>query len=149
MSDKGITINLDAGSFRKKLQKDLVGLPAALTLGLATKLQEVISPYPSYSPQKTPGKTYYQRGFGTIYVKKSGGVTKRKVSEMMGRKWDIIPAKNRATLRNKASYSAFVHSSTNQAKIHSKRGWETEETALEQIDTNKLFDAIIDKLLKV
>lgn len=123
------------------LQEQLDTFYEVLPLMYATELHRIISVYPNYSPARQVGKTYYQRGMGTVYVKKSGGVTKRRVSEMLGRKWDIVKGKQSALLRNKASYSAYVHISDYQAKIHYKRGWENEETAMAQIDENRLINA--------
>jgi hypothetical protein len=119
---------------------------------VATRMHELISPYPpaTEANKPSPGKTHYQRGFGTIYTRKSGGQTRRKTSEMLNRRWDIVQTANGARLRNNASYAGYVHMSIHQAWFHRKRGWQTEQDALNTMnragDWQEYFDIVTKEL---
>lgn len=115
---------------------------------IAEEMRKVMAVYPNFIPDKSPGKTYYARGSGTVYVKKSGGTTRYGNSEMLGRRWEVIPSKGNVILRNKASYSAYVHHSDYQNRLHYKRGWANEEDALRSIDFSEVYD-IVAKTLNI
>lgn len=122
------------------LDLNLGALSETMGVLIAEQMKDTMARYPPYTPRKTPGKTYYERGSGSIYVKVSGGVTKYKNSENLGRKWDVLPSEGKTVLRNKASYSAYVHMASEQNRIHTKRNWKTEEDALEAINIAEIYD---------
>jgi hypothetical protein len=135
-----ITITLPKENLTTGLENHIELLSEAIGVVFAEEMKKIMAVYPNYTPDKSPGQSYYERGSGTVYVKVKGGVTKYRNSEMLGRKWDIVPSKGKTVLRNTASYAAYVHLDEYQNRVHDKRGWSTEKDALEQIDLNEVYN---------
>jgi hypothetical protein len=106
------------------------------TLMVATRMHELISKYPPATAANRPkrGETHYERGLGSVYTRVGGGRSVRKTSEMLGRRWDILPGASGTTrLRNNASYAGYVHDARYQAWFHGDRGWRTDEEVIRQM----------------
>ena len=105
---------------------------AAGTLHLAG----VIAVYPMQTIANAPrprGK-WYERGYGTRWMRRDGSKGGRKTSEMLGRKWSVKTRRGglQGIVGNSASYAPFVQSAAKQASFHGKRGWLTDEKAKEK-----------------
>jgi len=91
-----------------------------------------------------PINTWYQRGYGSKWITKSGQVHGRKSSEQLGQKWTTKYDKERfeAVIGNNASYAIFVQGEK-QAKFHKARGWITVETVAKE-ETKRVQEYVID-----
>ncbi|MCZ2459158.1 MAG: hypothetical protein LC128_05990 [Chitinophagales bacterium] len=93
-------------------------------------LKGVISEYPSSSsanqPKPYPGR-WYERGYGTRYIKKSGGMGGKKTSETLGKRWTVKKsnAGMTVTVGNNTSYGKWVQGHNTQAQFHKVRNWKT------------------------
>ena len=111
----------------------LKGAKRGLKAG-ANHIKGVIKEYPrSTTANVEPfhGR-WYERGWGSKYKRLDGTVTGKKTSETLGRKW---ATKSKAKglqqiVGSNVSYARFVHSAKEQAKIHGRRGWKTDEQVL-------------------
>jgi len=126
----------DFDDYRKKLNhlsKSKWLVPFLMEVG--SELQARVSEYPPATSANRPkrGTTHYQRGLGPVYTTLKGKASKRLISEQLGRKWDILRSGKSVLVRNKAGYSAFVHSRAKQASFHKQRGWKTELDAWEEL----------------
>ncbi len=122
-----------------KVSQDITPHVKAMTLAIANEVQGRVAPYAPPSEANvpvtawTPGgrKMWYERGFGSRWIRKDGTLNYRKSSEMMDRRWAITPVGATAhKLGNTASYSNWVHASGDQVEFHKRRGWKTDRTAL-------------------
>ena len=75
---------------------------------------------------------WYERGWGSKYRRLDGAVTGKKTSETLSKQWSTKSRDSGLTriVGNDASYNVYVHSEKEQAKIHGKRGWKTDEQVL-------------------
>ena len=93
-------------------------------------LKGVISEYPSSSsanqPKPYPGK-WYERGFGTRYITKTGIMRGKRTSQTLGKRWSVKKsnAGMTVTVGNNASYAKWVQGANTQAKFHKARNWKT------------------------
>ena len=92
---------------------------------------KVYAPKSEANVPKSHGR-WYERGWGSKYKRLDGVVTGKKTSKTLRTKWST---KSRAkglqwVIGNNASYARFVHSAEEQAKIHGRRGWKTDEQVL-------------------
>jgi hypothetical protein len=145
-----LNTEFNSSDFLKKLkQLNKLGKLTPFLLEISSEMQARISEYPpSTSANKSKrGKTHYQRGLGSVYTTVEGQARKRFNSEQLGRKWDILRSGSSAILRNKAGYSAFVHSKALQAGIHKKRGWKTDlDVWDEMLHDGTIFDLLNEYL---
>jgi len=76
---------------------------------------------------------WYQRGYGTKWVVKSGAVHGRKTSETLGRRWTTAEKDGGLTqvVGNNASYGPHVQSEK-QARFHRQRGWKTTDDVAQE-----------------
>jgi len=136
--------------FTKKLkQLERLGRLTPFLMELSSEMHLRISEYPSSTSANKAkrGHTHYQRGLGTVYTTVGGNASKRFNSEQLGRKWDILRSGSSALLRNKAGYSAFVHSKALQAGIHKRRGWKTEIDVWEEMMQDGTVFELLDEYL--
>lgn len=127
-----------------KLQETNWFIPFLMELG--SELQSRVSEYPPSTAANKPkrGTTHYQRGLGPVYTTMKGKAHKRLLSEQLGRKWDLLKSGKSAIARNKAGYSAFVHSRAKQAGFHKQRGWKTELDVWEDMIADDTLIEILD-----
>jgi len=88
-----------------------------------------IAKYPPSSEANAPagvGKSWYERGYGTRWLRRDGSIGGRKTSETLGRKWTSRTRNGglTAVVGNNVSYGPFVQGSE-QADFHKRRGWKT------------------------
>lgn len=145
-----LNIDFDPTKLSKKLKKlERLGRLTPFLMEVSSELHLRLAEYPpSTSANKAKrGHTHYQRGLGSVYTTIGGKASKRFNSEQLGRKWDILKSGKSALLRNKASYSAFVHSKQRQAIVHKRRGWKTElDVWAEMVADGTLFEILDDYL---
>jgi len=134
---------------------NVVGLraaKAALQAG-AVYIKGRIAVYPAAtianSPSNPSGR-WYERGYGTRWALRTGGLGGRKTSETLARKWTTASEAGglRQVVGNNVSYGEFVQGDK-QNRIHAGRGWKTaEQVAKEETDTVVNFvKSEIDKAL--
>ena len=110
----------------------LKNVPVSLVWeGIGQDVTQEVRPYPA-GPSQEAGKTWYQRGYGSRYVRKSGGLSSgSRTSEQLGQQWRQQVAENSVTIENLASYAPFVHGAE-QVGFHGRQGWrKLKETAEE------------------
>lgn len=102
----------------------------------AADVQTYMKEYPPQSEANVPrpGHTHYQRGYGSIYVRKrDGGRTGRKTSQMLNRSWSMrsqySATSATVTIGARATYAKFVHWLPSQAGFHRRRNWRTVQAA--------------------
>jgi hypothetical protein len=81
------------------------------------------------------GRTFYLRGTGPVYVRKTDGQhTVRKTSQMLNRKWStkyrFTSNDAEAIIGNNATYAPYVHDERKQARFHKARGWRTAQATV-------------------
>ena len=103
----------------------------------AIMVKNEVAKYPAASEANTPyQRRWYQRGWGTKWMRKDGSVNGRQTSETLGRRWHYKRVESAGEMQmvigNNASYAPFVQGAEKQAAFHKSRGWVTAEAALEQ-----------------
>jgi len=145
----GATVKLvGLDSLQRKLGADFKPAMRAASKAIALEIQGEIAPYPpatSANRPKGPGSKWYERGFGTKWMLKDGTVRGKKTSQTLGRRWGIKgKGAIGAVLGNIATYSPYVHSHEEQAKYHGKRGWVTDEKAVERVERRGTVRRIVE-----
>ncbi len=98
----------------------------------AQDLMNWTAPYPP-APSYGGRNRWYERGYGPKWRLKSGVVHGYNTSQTMGRRWEVKSFGGlRAEIRNRATYSPYVHDREHQAKVHTARGWKTVQAMFEQ-----------------
>jgi hypothetical protein len=101
--------------------------------GGSSQIHKVVQVYPPSSEANTPktswksgGPNYwYQRGFGSKWIRKDGTINFNDSSEQITQRWTTEVGKYRAVLGSNVSYGRYVMDEAKQAKIHGERGWRT------------------------
>ena len=149
-----------------------------LTKALADELKSFLSPYPAPTVANEPHLVFdkrgyasvrwYERGYGPRWLindKSRGGrrakatakargfsgfgVGGRKTSEELGRNWTVSRyGDTGALLSNKVSYAHWVHSADDQAWMHKRTGWQTDQQAIDRLNVSGDIDAMINGMLK-
>ena len=146
MAETGIYIDVkDIARIAKKL--DVMPVFKSGIFAAGTYLKGVLREYPgssiANSPKPYPGR-WYERGYGTRYVRKSGGIGGRKTSETLGKRWTVKKENNGMTVivGNNASYAKWVQGHNTQARFHKSRGWKTTGDVADQ-ESNKAVDIVM------
>ena len=111
-------------------------------------LKGVISEYPgsssANSPKPYPGR-WYERGYGTRYVRKSGGVGGRRTSQTLGKRWSVKKENAGMTVivGNNASYAKWVQGANTQARFHKARNWKTTQDVADK-ESKKAVSIVMD-----
>lgn len=126
------------------LQKQVIQ-PAAYAWAAAVKKVMVVYPAATEANSSIMPR-WYQRGYGPRWRRKDGSVGGRKTSQTMNRSWALEREPWGALAGNRATYSHWVHSSTQQARAHKAHGWKTDETA--EREAKPTFDGIMNQLMK-
>ncbi len=85
-------------------------------------------PQTTATPGSRGGATttrWYQRGFGTKYMRKDGSIGGRRTSEPLKDKWGqklFRGSHIKGVVFNKAAYSPYTHGNR-QPAFHGRRGW--------------------------
>ena len=115
----------------KKLRslEDLKQMKPVVKLA-ALHLQSKVAKYPPSSEANAPGsypKKWYERGYGSKWALKGGGVHGRRTSQILGKRWSIKTRDGGLTaiIGNNAKYVRLVQDLAKQAWFHARRGWPT------------------------
>jgi hypothetical protein len=119
---------------------------------VAHEIQDRMADYPPESAANDSGqRRWYERGRGGFYRRKDGSVQQSSSSETLGRRWQARPNSGGATLRNLASYSAYVHDHKRQTGFHAERGWKTDKGVADAVERDgtveEIATAAIEKAL--
>lgn len=110
-----------------------------------------IASYPDKAGVRQQGdpRGWYERGYGSKWMRRDGSIAGRKTSETLGRKWTVSQDGLKTIVGNNVSYGQYVQSEQWQARIHKNR-WKTiEEVAKKERETVvKLIKQEVDKDLK-
>ena len=139
----------------RKLRKPLNDSLRTASLAIATEIQDRMSPYAPMSQANSPSNPtgrWYERGYGLRW-KTRKGVGGRETSETMNRRWAIQPTNNGATLKNLASYSAYVYhdpedtGSPHQAWFHKARGWKNDADVIKSVVSDGTVQTVVTKAI--
>jgi len=91
-----------------------------------------------------PMNTWYQRGYGSKWVRKDGSVKGRQSSEQLQQSWTArMRGKYTGVLGNDTTYGPYVQDEKKQARFHRARGWKT----IQDITVLQFAKAEIDRAL--
>ncbi len=108
-----------------------LGDPSELQKPMGYAVKWVVDEVGRYPPQSDANRRksfgqWYQRGFGSHYARRDGGVTSRNTSETLGKKWTEKVTMGGASVvgevGNTASYAVYVQGER-QTGFHQKRNW--------------------------
>lgn len=147
-----VTISLHGlDAVQRRLTQDLDRPMRGASKAVAAALQNIIAPYPrstAANRPQGPGSRWYERGYGTRWMRVDGSIHGRKTSETLGRRWGIASrGKSGAVLGNIASYAPFVHDDEKQAEALKKIGWVTDKMAVRALEAKGTIDRIVNKVL--
>lgn len=106
-------------------------------------LKDWIAEYPPSSEANIPyQRRWYQRGYGTRWMRKNGTIGGSKTSEQLGQRWTYrLDSNGRGgVVGNNASYAKWVQG-PEQSSWHAERGWRTTPQAVAEQGPR-----IVDKL---
>ena len=148
---------------KRALNANLKGVMQGATLGIASEIKSIISPYPGVPIPANP-RRWYERGFGPKWLsdpkrrpqKRRGrrpitygpSWAGYKTSETMGRKWGTMQRGPGAIVGNAASYAPVVHHYKDQARIHKQTGWVTDKQAVDRAVKSGAVDRIVQMAVK-
>lgn len=134
------------------------------TRAIALEIQGIVAPYPPETAANMKpgwfvigggkrGNRWYERGYGTKWLRRDGSEGGRKTSQMLNRQWNVQRHGDiGAVLGNKASYSPFVHGADQQASFHAAHNWRTDEAGVKHVSqtgaANKIVNSAIDNTLR-
>jgi len=146
-----IKINgLDELTAKLKKLEDLQAIAPALRAG-ALHVKGKIATYPPSSEANTPNqRRWYERGYGSKWMRADGSIGGKKTSENLGRKWTIGERNAGLTqvVGNNVSYGPFVQDAESQAAFHKARGWKTVQDVVAS-ETDKVIAMISQELDKI
>jgi hypothetical protein len=119
--------------------------PAAMAWAKQTK--RILVEYPPENVGNRPNLgRWYQRGYGPRWKRKDGSIGGMKTSQMLSRKWALVQETWGALVGSPVTYAHWVHSSKEQAAVHKRHGWKTDERAV--TEAKPKFDEIMNQLMK-
>lgn len=138
-----ITIEIKGlDDLQKRLGRSIEPELQQFTLAIASELQGEIAPYPPATEANRPvsrwvskGRNqWYERGFGSRWIRKNGTFGARKSSQMMGRQWAVNKhGRFGARVGNQASYALYLHNYAEQVPWAKARHWKTDKQAAEAV----------------
>ena len=150
------TIIKGDAELRRKLAK--ITNPRAIVPGVkaaATHLRGMVTKYPPSTAANSPGgpgSRWYQRGWGSKWMRKDGSAGGIQNSEDLGPSWTRRIEKEglRFIIGNDTSYAKYVQGPDDQAKAMKRIGWkDTDTIAKEEEETVLNFvKAQVDKILR-
>jgi hypothetical protein len=123
--------------------------------GFMTIIGEEIKGKTSQYPQSTTANSssnplgrWYERGYGTKYITKSG-IRGKRTSETLSKRWYTKIGDKSAEIGNSASYARWVQGKEFQTRFHKERGWKTLEDTAEKSapDIEQKIKQQVDQLL--
>lgn len=114
----------------------------------ALVIENKVARYPPAPVPKHPNR-WYERGLGSHYRRKDGGISTYKTSEMLGRMWYATVSGFSAKVGNRAGYAPWVQGRDTQTAQHKQTGWVTLEDVAEQElpELEKRIQHEVDRLL--
>lgn len=131
--------------------RGLTWLKGVMTAALSD-LKDWIAEYPPESDANIPyQRRWYQRGYGSKWMRRNGTVGGRATSEQLGQKWTykVDDDGHGGVVGNNASYAKWVQG-PEQNRWHTRRGWRTTTQAVTE-QGPKVIDKLrtaISRLLK-
>jgi len=98
-------------------------------------IKDGIAEYPPSTAANTPyQRRWYERNWGSKWMRADGTVAGRKSSEMLGKSWTTRVRDRGLTgvVGTKVSYAPFVQDKTRQARFHAARGWKTVQDVIRE-----------------
>ena len=101
--------------------------------GALTHISGKVSQYPPAPPKnKTPGHSWYDRGWGSRWMRKDGTVNGRQTSEDLGQSWTSkVETNTRGRIGNDTSYGQWVQGEKQSGRMEAI-GWKTTDTVVEE-----------------
>lgn len=99
------------------------------------RAKSAIAVYPPASEANTPNqRRWYERGWGSKWMRADGTVGGKKSSEMLGRSWTTSVAQDgrSAEVGTKVTYAQYVQDRDFQPAFHKNRGWRTVQDVAEE-----------------
>ena len=136
------------GALRQDITPDL----GPLTVGLAEEARGIIQEYPPATEanrarltwQSGGPNTWYQRGYGSWWIRKDGTVGSAKTSEDLGSRWFVEPVgTDAARAVNRATYAPYVHDDEDQTEFHGARDWPTDKSTIEQMQRSGVIERMV------
>lgn len=98
-----------------------------------------VKPYPPSSAANSPkawtsggNNRWYERGYGSKWVRKDGSVRGRQSSEMHGRSWTVRVRRHMGVVGNDTTYGRYLQDEAKQARFHRARNWKTIQDVVEE-----------------
>ena len=136
---------------QRTLGRNITPVLQSVTMAVATEIHGKIAPYPPASAANMPGgpgSQWYERGYGPRWMTMRGQIRGRRTSQTLGRRWSVSGwGRIGAVVRNIASYSPFVHSHEQRAWFHKRRGWVSDEEAVDKVLRSGAIDRIVDAVI--
>ena len=130
----------------QKLEKIKPALRAS-----AVHVKGKISKYPRSSEANVPNqRRWYERGYGSRWMRRDGSIGGKKTSETLGKRWAVREERGGMTqiIGNNASYAVFVQDKDEQAAFHALRGWSTAQQVA-QDETPVVIRFVQDEIDKI
>lgn len=123
-------------------------------------LRGAVATYPPGSeanmPSSTPGASWYERGRGTWYIRKTPPIGPKNYgnSEVLGRSWTTeLRSAGRdllAVIGTKVSYARAVQDEEKQSPWHALRGWVTVQEVIrrKRAQVQAFFDRMVKRIIR-
>jgi len=162
MAKAGGTIAIEVKGLKELQRKlgDMQGVKAfrSVLLVMGKKVEHYLAQYPSASEANrprswTPGEdnSWYERGYGSRWVRKDGGIGGASTSETLGKRWTTKARKgaDEVVVGNNASYGPYVQDKEYQPAYHARRGWRTVQGVVEEYADDLAAEAakVVDQML--
>lgn len=114
--------------------------------------ERLLATYPPPGDWNTPGRRWYERGFGPRWYNKAGQVRGYNTSELLQKSWRTrIVSKTEAEVFTQSpktggevSYVEHVHSYEDQTKVHARHGWHTDKAVAEEVENSPALDRALE-----
>ena len=110
---------------------------------------EYINAVGKYPPETSANRPrpggWYQRGYGPKWYGGKGGSA---TSQQLGKRWTREAGDREITIRNAATYAAFVHGKLEQVGFHAVRGWKRVDTVAEEL-MPKIIKGLTDQINRI
>lgn len=113
---------------------------------IGTYLKGKVSKYAPASEANAPGqRRWYQRGYGSKWMRRDGSTGGRQTSQTLGKRWTVkvIDRGLGVQLANNADYAPFVQDDDRQAWFHRARGWSTVQQVIKD-ETDYILDRAVE-----
>lgn len=88
---------------------------------------------PSPDKNKSPGNTWYDRGYGSRWMRADGSIGGRQTSEDLGQSWTSkVTSPTSGVVSNDTSYGPWVQDPQKQSSRMNAIGWKTTDDIIEE-----------------